>query len=97
MPRPPNPTRQSAIAAGEKTYTDEAAPCFCGGVVRYVSNTQCVECAIAKGKARYAAMDSAALAALKAKDHTRYVTRLRRNKAPTHRRARRAARDPLDP
>lgn len=97
MPRPPNPTRQAAISAGEKIYTDDAAPCFCGATLRYVSNTQCVECAIAKGRARYAALDSAARAALKSKDHARYERRLRRNKAPQRRRSPPVSRDPLDP
>lgn len=80
--RPVNLPRGAALRAGDKTYIDESNPCFCGGVVRYVSNAQCIDCAIAKGRTRYAALDPDALAALKAKDHARYEARLRRDRAP---------------
>lgn len=100
MPRPPNASRNLARDVGDKTYSDEANPCFCGACIRYTSNAQCVACAIDKGKTRYAGLDDAALAELKARDHARYETRLRRNRAPRRNRARRAKaieRDPLDP
>lgn len=93
--RPPNPSRNLARDAGETTYNAEASPCFCGGVVRYTSNAQCVDCAIAKGKERYAALDPGERETLRVKDHARYERRLRRNRAPSHRRSRN--RDPLDP
>ena len=99
MPRPPNPSRASARAEGSKTYSDELNPCMCcGGDVRYTSNAQCVACAIAKGRDRYAGLDDEALAALKAKDADRYAARLAANRQP-RRRNRSAAieRDPLDP
>jgi hypothetical protein len=102
MPRPPNPSRTLARDAGLKTYDDESNPCFCGATAKYVSNAQCVECAIAKGKTRYATLDDSARAALKAKDHERYITRLRRRKAPRGTRRRKPpveieAIDPLEP
>lgn len=98
MPRPPNPSRSAARAAGEKTYSDEQNPCFCGGVVRYTSNAQCVACAIAKGKDRYAGLDPDALAALKVKDRERYEARLAARREPRRRnRAASAERDPLEP
>lgn len=86
--RPANLPRGAARVAGDKTYIDESNPCFCGGVTRYVSNAQCVDCAIAKGKTRYASLDGDALAALKAKDHARYEARLRRDRAPKKRKPR---------
>lgn len=103
--RPHNIPRATALAAGERTYLDESNPCFCGGTSRYAVNAQCIECAISKGKTRYAALDADALAALKAKDHSRYVARLRREKEPARRSPRRGRprkvrtveRDPLDP
>lgn len=76
--RPQNIPRQQARDAGLKTYDDPANPCWCGCSTRYVVNAQCVECMIAKGKARYAAMSEADRAALRAKDHERYVARLTR-------------------
>lgn len=98
MPRPPNPSRTLARDAGMKLYSDEANPCFCGATAKYVSNAQCVECAIAKGKSRYAGLDESDRAALKAKDHERYITRLRKRKAPRRRRpVVIEAIDPLEP
>ena len=71
--RPPNPLRAAAKQAGEKFYADQAPCDFCGTNRRYVSNAGCVACAISRGNARYAALDEAAKAVLKAKDHDRYV------------------------
>lgn len=104
--RKPNLPRSAARDAGDKTYSDESNPCFCGGVIRYTVNAQCVECAIAKGKTRYASLDPDALAALKAKDHARYEARLRRDRAPRKHKPRLGRprkvrdvieRDPLEP
>lgn len=75
--RPPNVPRNEARAAGLRTYTDPEG-CWCGGTARYTSNAQCVDCSIAKGRARYAALDEAGLAELKAADHARYLARLAR-------------------
>lgn len=81
--RQPNLPRRHARDAGHKTYADPDNPCLiCGGTARYVVNAQCVECVIARGKARYAALDFDALAALKAKDRERYLARLRAGRAP---------------
>jgi hypothetical protein len=74
--RPPNPLRAAAKQAGEKFYADQAPCDFCGTNKRYVSNAGCVACAITRGNARYAALDEAARAVLKAKDHERYVERM---------------------
>lgn len=74
--RPPNIARNEARAEGLKIYMDLAAPCFCGCEVKYVANSRCVDCAIAKGKARYAGLDDSALAALKARDRERYEARV---------------------
>ena len=74
--RPPNPLRAAAKQAGEKYYADQAPCDFCGTNKRYVSNAGCVACAITRGNARYAGLDSAAKADLKAKDHDRYVKRM---------------------
>lgn len=98
--RPSNLPRNAARDAGEKTYTDAANPCFCGGEIKYVSNATCVECAIAKGKARYAALDTKHRAALRSKDHLRYEARVAQAKEPKRRRPGRPSglgRDPLDP
>lgn len=73
--RPPNPYRQAAIEAGEKYYADEK-PCICGTNKRYTSNKGCVACAIARGNARYAALDEQAKTVLKQKDHERYIKQL---------------------
>lgn len=76
--RQSNVPRNEARAAGLKTYDDPARGCWCGCDTRYVSNAQCIDCAIAKGRARYAALDLDGLAAVKAKDHERYLKRLAR-------------------
>lgn len=73
--RPPNPPRNEARAAGLKVYVDPT-PCFCGSIRRYTSNAQCVDCSIAKGRARYASLDEQALAKQKARDHARYLRSL---------------------
>lgn len=84
MPRgkQPNINRDQARDLGEKTYVDSSRPCWCGCNTRYVVNAQCVDCMIAKGKARYAKMGEAALADLKARDHARYIARLAAGKPP---------------
>lgn len=74
--RPPNPLRAAAREAGEKFYADQAPCDFCGTNKRYVSNAGCAACAIARGNARYAALDEDAKAALKAADHDRYIKRM---------------------
>jgi hypothetical protein len=74
--RPPNPLRAAAKHAGEKFYADQFPCDFCGTNRRYVSNAGCVACAITRGNARYAALDSDQKAILKAKDHERYVERM---------------------
>ena len=74
--RPPNLLRSAARQAGEKFYADQFACDFCGTNKRYVSNAGCVECAIRRGNARYAALDNDAKAVLKARDHDRYVKRM---------------------
>ena len=60
--RPPNLLRSAARQAGEKFYADQFACDFCGTNKRYVSNAGCVECAIARGNARYHALDEKAKA-----------------------------------
>lgn len=73
--RPPNPLRDAARQAGERFYAD-AYPCdICGSNKRYVSNAACAACAVARGNARYAALDEEAKAAHAARDHARYVAR----------------------
>lgn len=74
--RPTNLIRNAALAAGEATYRDEANPCWCGCMIRYSKNAQCQDCLIAKGKARYAALQGDALLKRKADDHARYLARL---------------------
>lgn len=76
MSRTPNVLRQDARAAGLKIYSDPQSPCWCGCESRYVANAQCVDCLIAKGKARYAAMTEDQLAAMKARDRERYLARI---------------------
>lgn len=79
--RPPNLARNEARAAGLRIYVDPN-PCFCGSDTKYVSNAQCVECLIAAGKAKYAALDPDAKAAVAARDHVRYQRRLLAGKQP---------------
>lgn len=74
--RPINPLRAAARQAGEKFYADQQPCDFCGTNKRYVSNAGCVSCAITRGNTRYAGLDEAAKAVLKAKDHDRYVKRM---------------------
>jgi hypothetical protein len=74
--RPPNPLRAAAREAGEKFYADQEPCDFCGTNKRYVSNAGCVACAITRGNSRYAALDDEAKAALKVKDHDRYLKRI---------------------
>lgn len=74
--RPPNLLRAAAREAGEKYYADQNPCDFCGTNKRYVSNAGCVACAISRGNARYAALDSDAKATVKAKDHSRYLKRM---------------------
>ena len=74
--RPLNPLRAAARQAGEKFYTEQFPCDFCGTNKRYVSNAGCVACAIARGNARYAALDEDAKAALKVADHERYLNRM---------------------
>jgi hypothetical protein len=72
--RAPNLPRNAARAAGLKFYLDQ--PCYiCGCTKRYVSNAECVDCAIAAGQARYAARDDEARANQKRRDHERYLRR----------------------
>ena len=74
--RPPNLLRAAAKHAGEKFYADQQPCDFCGTNRRYVSNAGCVECAIARGNARYHALDEKAKAEVKKRDHDRYVKRM---------------------
>lgn len=74
--RPPNPLRAAAREAGEKFYADQYPCDFCGTNKKYVANGGCVACAIARGNARYAALDEEAKAALKVADHNRYLKRM---------------------
>ena len=74
--RPPNPLRAAAREAGEKYYTAQHPCDFCGTDKRYVTNGGCVACAIARGNARYAALDEEAKAIVKQRDHDRYVKRM---------------------
>jgi hypothetical protein len=54
--RPPNKLRAAAKAAGKLVYT-AAVPCkACRTRRRYVVNSGCVQCAIDRGCARYAAI-----------------------------------------
>jgi hypothetical protein len=68
--------RAAAKQAGERFYEDQNPCDFCGTNKRYVSNAGCVYCAISRGNARYAGLDEDAKAALKQKDHDRYVKRM---------------------
>ena len=74
--RPPNLLRLAAKEAGEKFYASQDFCSFCGTNKRYVSNAGCVECAIARGNARYHALDEKAKAEVKKRDHDRYVKRM---------------------
>lgn len=81
MPRYHLPSiRSEAKAAGLKTYVDPMRPCWCGCEARYVANAQCVDCLIAKGKARYAALTDDQLDAMKDRDRARYVARITAHK-----------------
>lgn len=73
--RAPNVPRNEAREAGVKIYADPRL-CFCGSDRRYTSNAQCVDCAIAAGRAKYAALDDDERAAQRARDHERYLKRL---------------------
>lgn len=73
--RPTNLLRQAALLAGEAIYLDATNPCWCGCETRYSKNAQCTDCLIAKGKARYAALQGEALAARKVKDHEKYLAK----------------------
>ena len=54
--RPPNKRRAAAKAAGKLVY-NAAVPCKrCKTRLRYVVNSGCVQCAIERGSARYAAI-----------------------------------------
>jgi hypothetical protein len=56
MGRPPNKLRAAAKAAGKRFFTP-ATPCkLCRTRLRYVINSGCVQCAIERGCARYAAI-----------------------------------------
>jgi hypothetical protein len=73
--RPTNIFREAARRAGEKTFST-FEPCkTCGTDERYVSNSACVACSVARGNARYAALGDEAKKAQAAKDHARYVAR----------------------
>lgn len=74
--RPINPTRAAAKAAGARFYADDLPCAICGTLEKYVSNSGCRRCAINRGTARYAALDKAARAAIKVRDHERYVKRM---------------------
>lgn len=73
--RHPNPFREAARAAGDKTYAtfDPCTRCFTDE--RYTSNAACVACSVARGIGRYAAMTEEDRAALAAKDQARYQAR----------------------
>ena len=74
--RLPNLFRNAAREAGDRYYAD-AEPCrICGTNKRYTSNKGCVACAIARGSARYAALDEQTKTVLKQRDHDRYVVRM---------------------
>lgn len=74
--RPPNPFRDVARQAGEKFYAEADDCIFCGTNKHYTVNGACVACTVARGVARYAALDEAAKAKIAAADHDRYVKRL---------------------
>jgi len=74
--RPINLLRAAARQAGEKFYADQFPCDFCGTNKRYVSNAGCAACAIARGNARYAGLDTGQKAVVKARDHDRYVKRM---------------------
>lgn len=74
--RPPNPLRAAARQAGEKFFMAQDPCDFCGTNKRYVSNAGCVACAIVRGNARYQGLDADAKAAVKQRDHDRYVKRM---------------------
>lgn len=76
MSRQINLQRAEARLRGEKYYSN-SKPCEkCGGRKRYTVNTACVSCAVARGKTRYAGLDTATLAEIKRRDHDRYVKRM---------------------
>lgn len=70
--RPVNALRAAAKRAGERFYADHDPCMICGTNKRYVSNAGCVECAVSRGKARYAGLDETAKADLKRRDHDRH-------------------------
>jgi hypothetical protein len=73
--RPTNLFREAARQRGEKFYSS-FDPCLkCGTDNRYVSNSGCVQCAINRGIARYAAQDETARVAQRDRDHARYVNK----------------------
>lgn len=73
--RPINLLRAAAREAGERFYAEQNECSFCATNRRYVSNANCVRCAIDRGNARYAALDTDAKAVVKARDHDRWVKR----------------------
>lgn len=73
--RQPNLFREAARQRGEKTFST-FEPCIkCGTDERYVTNSACVACSIARGNARYAGLDGDAKAAQALKDRARYLAR----------------------
>lgn len=73
--RPANIPRNEARAAGLKFYDDPDACLICGTNQRYTSNASCVECLIANGKAKWAALDEGAKLAQRERDQARYQRR----------------------
>lgn len=80
--RPQNLPRAEARAAGRKYFKAEN-PCRrgpvenpCGDTRRYVSNAECVTCAIRQGMDRYHALDDDAREALRLRSAARYAARV---------------------
>ncbi len=74
--RPPNVLHDAARQAGEKFYAEQFECDFCGTNKHYVSNGACVQCAINRGNARYAALGEQDKEAQRRRDHDRYLRRL---------------------
>jgi len=54
--RPPNKLRAAALKAGKLTFAPATRCKRCRTRLRYVSNSGCVQCAVERGCARYAAI-----------------------------------------
>lgn len=78
MGRHADPIRAAARAARERFYCDPVPCPMCGTTARYTANGTCVECAKAKGSARYAQFTEEQLAEQKQRDRERYLHRKNR-------------------